>query len=172
MPETRPRASSRASHLHRPISGLDAVNFPAHTEGGPQRTDEYVIETDRGYISPEEEDDHQSPTPTVVGAAHKPTPVELTASEREKGLDVKLVTWTVGDKEDPKNYAQGRKWLITGPSRAPSHVQTSSPSLTLISAPQPPSPTPALLSLSEVRSPSWTCRTSQPNSTYRSTLFT
>ena len=107
--------SHTSSHHHHQVSGLDAVNFPANTEGGPQRTDEYTIETAQGWIAPDEEQEtHASPTPTVVGSgsAEKPGPggLVMTLGEREKGLVVKLVTFTEGDKEDPRGWSVRTKW--------------------------------------------------------------
>lgn len=109
------------SHQHHALTGLDALNFPTNTESGPQ-TDEYTVETAQGWISPAEEvaEPHQnvlpSPTPTVVGSSEKPKPVGAPAAltmsqgEREKGLEIKLVTFTEGDKEDPRNWSKGTKW--------------------------------------------------------------
>lgn len=103
---------------HHAISGLDAVGFPARTEGGPQRTDEYVIETADGFLRPSdelppvrEEASERSPTPTIIHG--DVNDADLTPSEREKGIDIKLVTWKDNDPEDPKNFSDGRKWLIT-----------------------------------------------------------
>lgn len=116
-------------HVHHAISGLDAVNFPALTEAGPQRTDEYVVETSRGFLRPSEElaavrkemtthravreeaTTDRSPTSTIVHDGGSDS--ALTPAEREKGLDIKLVTWLKDDPEDPKNLSKGRKWLIT-----------------------------------------------------------
>ncbi|KAL7409823.1 major facilitator superfamily domain-containing protein [Mrakia frigida] len=37
----------------------------------------------------------------------------MSQGEREKGLEIKLVTFTEGDKEDPRNWSKGTKWLRT-----------------------------------------------------------
>jgi len=93
---------------------LDALNFPATTASGPQRTDEYVTETQEGYLSAEEEEpeENASPSPTVVGEKQKPSPTGLTLSQsrREKALEVKIVTWMENDLEDPRNWSFTIKW--------------------------------------------------------------
>lgn len=115
--------TNHSHHVHRAPTGLDAVNYPLRTESGP-RTDEYVVETAEGYIRPEEEAEQPSPTPTVH-AAH-----DLTPAEREKGLDIKLVTWKEDDPEDPKNLSRGRKWCVP-PSPFPPSLRPALTSATL-----------------------------------------
>jgi hypothetical protein len=114
------QSSPASQHVHHPISGLDAVNFPARTEGGPQRTDEYTLETTEGFIRPSdelppvrEEATDRSPTSTIVHGDVGADVADLTPAEREKGLDIKLVTWRDNDPDDPKNLPQSRKWLVT-----------------------------------------------------------
>lgn len=92
------------THAHQPIKGLDAVNFPARTEGGPQRTDEYTVETPEGFIRPKDEGEDDSAT-----LAHS------SSIDKEKALDIKLVTFTEGDPEDPKNLPLFRKWCVPRP---------------------------------------------------------
>lgn len=128
------------SHSHQPIKGLDAVNFPARTEGGPQRTDEYTVETPEGFIRPKDEGEDDSAT-----LAHS------SSIDKEKALDIKLVTFTEGDPEDPKNLPLFRKWWVSRPHYH-QRVAESDPCNSLLSHPgasRPRSRTRALLSLWE-----------------------
>lgn len=102
--------SSRASHTHHPVHGLDALNAPNLTACGPVScTDEYIVQTKEGYVLPdEEEQDHHSPTATVVG--EKPSSLPLSQSEREKGLEIKIVTWKEHDPDDPREWSFRIKW--------------------------------------------------------------
>jgi hypothetical protein len=78
-------------HMHRRLSGLDAVNFPEATERGPQ-TDEYLVRTVSGYISARDEEGMPG-METIVGS---PTSTVIGRQDVEKGAEeVKLVTWKV-----------------------------------------------------------------------------
>jgi len=118
VPDLHLVSSRASSHIHHPLRGLDALNFPATTTSGPQRTDEYVTETQEGYLSAEEEEPEEgtnaSPSPTVVGGGEKqkPSPEGLTLSQsrREKALQVKIVTWKENDPDDPRNWGFKIKW--------------------------------------------------------------
>lgn len=111
--------SSRASsHHHQALRGADAANFPSFTTSGPQRTDEYLTRTQEGFLSPEEEEGEDvgglaspSQTPTVVEKLKAaPTGLALSESRREKGLDIKIVTWKEDDPEDPRSWSFGIRW--------------------------------------------------------------
>lgn len=88
-----PEAGSPHVHLHHTPEGLDAVNFPSLVEAGPL-TDEYIARTADGFIPAPEED-----LDTVVGDV-----------EKGSHSDIKLVTYTLDDKEDPRNWGKGIKW--------------------------------------------------------------
>ena len=79
------------------IDGAELVNLPSRTLGDDANLGEYLEETISGVIP-------------AVGADGK---VE----------DFELVTWTVDDKENPKNWSTAFKWYVS--RRAPMvHILT------------------------------------------------
>ncbi|WWD19342.1 hypothetical protein CI109_103801 [Kwoniella shandongensis] len=87
------------AHNHQ-LKGLDAVNFPSYTEGGPQ-TDEYTTETPAGYM-----DEPLSHSTSLT--AHSAGGIA-----DEKGVKYKIVTFTEHDPENPRNKSVGKKWFQT-----------------------------------------------------------
>ena len=104
-----PNHTSNLDHQHHPVTGLDAVNFPANTEAGPL-TDEYLVRTTSGFISASREEAKVSRHHDQEPNSNTTTIVEG-QSDLEKGSqDIKLVTWKIDDPEDPRNWSFGIKW--------------------------------------------------------------
>jgi len=107
-----PAHTSNQDHQHHPVTGLDAVNFPANTEAGPL-TDEYLVRTTSGFISAGHEEAKLSRHHDQEPNSNTTTIVEG-QSDLEKGSqDIKLVTWKIDDPEDPRNWSYGIKWVRT-----------------------------------------------------------
>lgn len=107
--------------------GIDAVNYPENTESG-ERTDEYIVRTARGYISPSEEDLGNRSGATTIAESHtmnSSSSLEkrvngsieekkaMGISDVEGASEIKLVTWKVDDPEDPRTWSKSVKWSVT-----------------------------------------------------------
>jgi hypothetical protein len=105
-----PKHTSNLDHQHQPVTGLDAVNFPATTEAGPL-TDEYLVRTTSGFISARGEEAALPPHAENEPRSNTTTFVEGGVNDPEKGAqDIKLVTWKIDDPEDPRNWSVPTKW--------------------------------------------------------------
>ncbi|ORY90644.1 MFS general substrate transporter [Leucosporidium creatinivorum] len=91
-----------------PASPGDEATFPQLTERGPI-TDAYVETTATGLVDAEEAEREMSRTTSRT--AYNPD-----ASSAEKGKpehDAKLVTFLDDDPENPRNFSQLTKWIVT-----------------------------------------------------------
>jgi hypothetical protein len=83
-------ARTARSTTTRNIDGADLVNLPSRTLGDDACMNEYLHETVSGVI-----------------------PVEKRLSKSGKIEDYELVTFTVDDPENPKNWSKAYKWYCT-----------------------------------------------------------
>lgn len=103
-------------HVHRRLTGLDAVNFPINTEAGPL-TDEYLIRTTSGFISARREEATLPPIAERERLSESTTIVGESCTEKGP-QEVKLVTWKIDDPEDPRNWSNGIKWRVANLSQS------------------------------------------------------
>lgn len=82
--------TTRSTMSTRPIDGADLINLPSRTLGPNANLDEYLDETISGTI-----------------------PLGPRLSKAGTLEDYELVTFTVDDPENPKNWSKAYKWYCT-----------------------------------------------------------
>lgn len=86
---TQRTTRSQAARRSQDIDGAELVNLPSRTLGDDANMGEYLEETVSGVIP------------------------EKRVSKGGRIEDYELVTWTVDDKENPKNWSKAYKWWCT-----------------------------------------------------------
>ncbi|TNY23275.1 MFS general substrate transporter [Rhodotorula diobovata] len=104
--------------VQHPLSPDEEQTFPQLTQAG-SHTDAYLETSPSGLVLASEAEApiasrsshrHGSQSTLVSAAQHRKAPDPEKAARAD---DVKLVTWTPEDPENPRNFPRGKKWVQT-----------------------------------------------------------